>query len=139
MPALGVAVAVPGDWTERMAIVKGTRGIAFSNEQHRSDSAEKLLVIVDGSSLREAVLEVVTNMRHPPAGTDPIALAEGVVLSGRPAIRYTFDEGDQYVQQWWIARPGRSGTFFMEFRSSTATEHEATLLADRILRTFVVK
>jgi hypothetical protein len=137
MPALGFAVSAPRDWTEHIAMDKGVRSVAFANNHAQSESAQDFRVVIEPSSLEEAARLVVAGMRHPLAGRDPIGVEEALKVSGRRAFRYTYDEGDLYVQQWWIERSG--GTFLVEFRSPTVGEHEATMLAERIVYTFSVR
>jgi hypothetical protein len=132
---LGFAVSVPSNWTDRATTVGGSRGVAFSDSSHNA-SQQGLRVLVESASLAAAENAITAEIRRPPAGKDPIAVNDALVVGGRRAFRYTFEYAKTYYEQWWVERPG--GTFRVEFAAPVTNQHEAGLVADRVVRTFAV-
>ena len=51
-------------------------------------------------------------------------------------VTIDYPDGDNFVQQWWVDRPG--GSFRVEFYGPQSDERDAKQLAQRIIETFAV-
>ena len=128
-PALGFSLSRPNNWVESL---RGTTLVV----SEPNGGARGIRVVAEGKTLAAAHIAVSAEMRKPPRSKDPIALSDAMAVDGHAAFRYSFDEGDRYVEQWWIDRPG--GTFRVEFWAPRSAERDAGLLAAQIIATFTI-
>jgi len=129
-PNLGFALSVPKSWVDTP--VGAAQGVSFTDRA--APPGRGFRVLLQTPTLAAAQATVVSEIHRPPAGRDPIAVNDGLVVGGYRAFRYTFGQGNAYYEEWWIQRTG--GTYRIDIWAPVTAQNEVGSTGDRVVRTF---